>query len=284
MANRQAILYMTLSALFFTMLNSAIRFVDHFPTFQLVFFRCFGSVICGVVVLKRLKVSFVGNNQRMLIIRGLVGVTSMAFYFKALQLMPMGSAISLRYLSPFFAAAFAVLLLKEKMVKLQWLCFSAAFFGVVLLKGFDHRITLIALTVILSSAFFSGLVYVIIRKIGKTEHPVVIVNYFMCIAAMVGGFFSLFNWVQPEGIQWLIILSMGFFGFTAQLYMTKALQLAEANLITPFKYSEVVFTLLSGWLFFGEYQNWIAVLGMAIIILALIANVIVKERSQSLSK
>ncbi|MEL6867642.1 MAG: EamA family transporter, partial [Bacteroidota bacterium] len=129
----------------------------------------------------------------------------------------------------------------------------------------------------LASAILSGLVYVIIRKIGTSENPIVIVNYFMWIAMLGGGFFSLFNWVNPVGIEWLLLLSMGLFGFGAQLFMTKGLQIAATNLVTPFKYVEVIFTLFAGWLFFQEDQSWLALLGMGIIIASLIANVLVVE-------
>lgn len=268
---------MLISALCFTVLNSAIRYVNHLPTFELVFFRAIGSAVCGLILLRSARIPILGDNRKLLLLRALVGITAMSLFFKSVQMMPLGTAVSLRYLSPFFAAGLAVLLLKEKMHPLQWFFFGTAFIGVLILKGFDHRISLAALAVILVSAFFSGLVYVVIRKIGKSEHPVVVVNYFMCVSTLIGGIACLFNWVQPVGFEWLLLLSMGLFGFVAQVCMTKALQNAEANLITPFKYAEVVFTLLTGWLFFGEYQTWMALLGMGVIVASLLANVWVKQ-------
>ncbi len=270
---------MVLSAVFFTGLNSAVRLVDHLPTMQLVFFRAIGTVVCCMFILIKIKEPILGKNHSLLICRAVVGVTSLTLFFKAFQIMPMATAVSLRYLSPFFAAGFAVLLLGEKMKKLQWLFFLTAFGGVLLLKGFDNRITLLGLGLILTSALFSGLVYVTIRKIGKSEHPVVIINYFMVFALIVGGSSSFFSWVQPKGIEWLVLLSLGLFGFGAQLYMTKALQNAEANLIVPFKYTEVVFTLAAGWILFGEPQSWMNLLAISVIILSLLANVWVKQKA-----
>lgn len=269
---------MVLAAFIFTLLNACLRYVDHLPTFELVFFRAVGSLICGLLILGQQRVSVWGNNKKLLILRGVVGVMAMTLFFKAFQMMPMASAVSLRYLSPFFAAAFAVLILGEKMNRLQWLFFCSAFAGVLLLKGFDHRISMLALGIVLASAFLSGLVYVIIRKIGTSEHPVVIVTYFMVIATAVGGVMCLFDWIRPQGMEWLALLTLGVFGFVAQVLMTKALQIAEANLIVPFKYSEVIFTLIAGWLIFGEDQTWIALLGMGIIVVSLLGNVWVKRR------
>ena len=253
------------------------RFVDHLPTFELVFFRSIGTVICCWFILWKYKIPPLGKQIPLLFTRGIVGLISLALFYKALQIMPLASAVSMRYLSPFFAAALAIYFLKEKVFNLQWLFYISAFVGVVLLKGFDSRISMTGLIVILTSAVLSGMVYVLIRKIGNSEHPIVIINYFMVIAAVVGGVVSIFNWVQPVGIQWLCLSMMGLLGFIAQYFMTRALQMEEANVVTPFKYSEVIFTLIAGWLLFGEQQTLISVGAMILIVFSLLANIWVKR-------
>ena len=268
---------MILSALSFTAVNLCVRSVDHLPTFELVFFRSIGSVLCGFFILYRLRVSPLGNQRRLLLLRAIVGVTSLALFFKAIQMMPLGAAVSLRYLSPFFATLLAVIFLRERMLRLQWLFLGTAFLGVLLVKGFDPRVSLAGLAIILTSSVLSGTVYVLIRKIGIGDHPVVVVNYLMCTALFVGGIVSLFNWVQPQGFEWAILLTMGLFGFSAQFFMTRALQLAQASQVTPFKYSEVIFTVLVAWLVFGEYQPLVVLGGMAVIILSLLAHALVRR-------
>ena len=261
----------------FTVVNIGVKYLDHMGTFQLVFFRAIGSAICCFVYLWRAGISVIGNNQRILILRSVVGLISITLFFKAIQIMPFASAVALRYLSPLFATAFAVFFLHEKVKPIQWFFVLTAFAGVVLIKGFDPRVSMIALVIILLSAIFSGLVYMLIRKIGMTEHPVVIVNYFMTITAVVAGLLSIPAWIHPVGVQWIVVACMGLFGFLAQLLMTRALQLAEANAVTPFKYSEVLFSIAIGWFFFGEYLTAAGAFGIAVIIGSLIAIVRVKR-------
>ena len=275
---RQPILFMLAAALCFTVMNMIVLLVNHLPAFQIVFFRSVGTVLCAVFIIVRQGIPILGNNPKILIMRALIGMTSMVLYYKAIQIMPIGMAAALRYLSPFFAAGLAVIFLGERVKKIQWIFLAAAFAGVILLKGFDSRLSLVGLMIILTSAFFSGLVYVIIRKIGDSEHPVVVVNYFLTISTIISGVICLFHWVSPIGIEWLALLSMGVFGFVAQVFMTKAMQAAETNLIVPFKYAEVVFTILFAWIIFGEMQSWVSLSGILIIVLALIGNVVVKGR------
>lgn len=276
----KAILFMVLASLFFTALNTLVRSVNHLPTFQIVFFRSIGSAACCFIVLAYRRISPVGNAPRWLILRAVVGLTSMVLFFYAIKIMPLGSAVALRYLSPFFAAILAVVLLKEKMKSWQWFFFLTAFLGVLLIKGIDPRITVLGLLVVVLSALFSGMVYVIIRKLGDTENPIVIVCYFMTAGTLVGGIMSLFHWISPLRGEWVILSLMGLVGFIAQVLMTRALQLAEANLITPFKYSEVIFTLMIGWMLFGEHQEWLALVGISVIIVSLLGNLLVKRGSR----
>jgi drug/metabolite transporter (DMT)-like permease len=278
----KAVGYILLSSVAFTFMNMLIKYLQHLPALELVFFRSFGALIFGLIWINRVGVPLKGNNQKILVLRGIVGVTSMALYFRAIQLMPVGSAISLRYLGPFFAAGLAIWVLGERMKRIQWLYFVLAFGGILLLKGFDPRISLTGLGIILGSALFSGVVFVILRKIGHSEHPAVVVNYFMLIASMVGGVGCLFHWVTPQGQEWFIVGSVGIFGFVAQYLMTRGFQYAETNIVVPFKYTEVIFTVMAGWILIGEYQTWQALLGICIIIAALLGNFL--SRNESLRK
>lgn len=272
---------MLLSTLCFTIMNVFVKYLSGFSTPQKVFFRAFGSVIFTMAYLIYHKIPMLGNKRKLMIIRGLVGLTSMGLFFASTQYLTIGTAVSLRYTSPIFAAILAVVFLNEKIFKIQWLYFFMAFIGVLLIKGFENQIDLTGLVLILISAFFSGLVYVVITKIGNADHPVVIVNYFMWISVIIGGVLSIFNWKTPVGKEWLILLSLGLFGYFGQLFMTKAYQLGSANKIVPLKYIEVVFTMLLGIAWFGESYPLESILGILLVVVGLLLNVMYKQKLKS---
>ncbi|GLR15426.1 hypothetical protein GCM10007940_00410 [Portibacter lacus] len=222
-----------------------------------------------------------GNQRKLMIGRGIAGVLSMALFFSALKLIPFGTTISLRYLAPVFAAVFSIFLLKEKVFPVQWIFFGLSFLGIVFLKGFDLRVSTLGLVLVLSSAFFSGLVYIFLRAIGPRDHPVVVVNYFMIIATFVGLIGSINVWIQPTGYQWLLLGSLGFFGYLGQLYMTKAFQIAEANKVAPMKYIEAIFAIIVGWIWFHESYTWLGLLGIVLIITGMLLNVMVGRKKAS---
>jgi len=194
-------------------------------------------------------------------------------FFLSLKHLKMGSAVSIRYTSPIFATAFGVLLLGEKIKRIQWLFFTIAFSGVLVIKGFDIETDSIGVLYAILSAITAGLVYFIIRRIGDKDHPMVIVNWFMLISACIGGLLSLNNWTQPSGFEWIWLFSLGVFGYVAQLFMTKALQIEKLSQVAPVKYIEVVFTMILGIIWFDESYTIYGLLGILLIITGLILNI-----------
>lgn len=270
---------MIISTFSFTLMNAFVKHLTTYPTFEIVFFRSLGSLLLATGYIGVKGIPLLGNSRKLMLLRAVTGLTAMSLFFMSLNYLSVGTAVSLRYLSPIFAAIFATFLLRERLKYVQWVLFAIAFGGVVVLKGFDKSIDTTGLLLVLSASVFSGLVYVIIRKIGRSDHPMVIVNYFMFAGTFIGGLLSISTWVTPLGSDWWRLLSLGLFGFFGQVFMTKAFQIAKTNLVAPLKYIEVLFTMLIGITWFGDSYTLWSVLGILMIVGALVSNVFLGKRS-----
>jgi drug/metabolite transporter (DMT)-like permease len=272
---------MLVSAFAFACMNSAVKYLVDMSAFQIVFFRSIGTVFLTFAYLYKKKIPAFGNNKKSLTLRSFVGVISMILFFMSTKYIPIGTAVSLRYLAPIFAAIFSIFLLKETIKHWQWLFFFIAFMGVLVLKGLDTELNNYGLLLAVASAIFSGLVFITISKIGKSEHPVVVVHYFMFISAIVGGVLSIPNWINPEGWwEWFLLCSLGFFGYFGQVFLTKAFQVASTNLVAPLNYLEVIFTVFAGMLLFDEVYTLWSIVGILLIILGLVLNFWYKSKLQ----
>ena len=269
---------MIISASSFALMNLLVKQMEVFSSFQLVFFRAFFALIICYTLLIYLRIPIWGNQKYLLVSRGIVGTFSLIFFFMALKIMPIGTAVSLRYVAPFFGIILAIKFLNEKMMPIQWLFIFIAFCGAALIKGFDARISTYGLAIVMSSAFFSGVVYLLLRKLGKDDHPVVIVFYFMLIAAVIGLVGSIDHWVQPIGYQWIMALAIGILGFFGQYFMTKAFQIEETNKVAPLKYIEAVMAMLLAWIWLGEGYNAYTLLGIVLVILGVLLNTLIKAK------
>ena len=274
----EAIRYMIFSMLAFAAMNFVVKYLDDYSAWQIAFFRAGGTLFITLPMILRKRISIWGNEKKLLIARAVIGTTSLLLYFLAIKLMPLGTCVTFRYMSPIFAALFALWILSEKIKHLQWLFFFTSMGGVALIKGFDPSLSMLGVTYSIISGALSGLVVVIIRKIGDRDDPVVIVNYFMMTCTLVGLMGSINSWVQPVGIHWIMLGLLGFLGFLGQYFMTIAAQMETTDVVAPMKYIEIPFTILIGMTFFGETYGWISVLGFILIITGLVANVIYKAK------
>lgn len=268
---------MLVSTASFSLMNAFIKYLEHIPGFQLVFFRSVTSFIFATSFLLQQGIPVLGNQRKLLVFRAVAGLISMSLFFFSFKYLAVGTAVSLRYIAPIFAALFAVVFLKERLKPIQGLFFLVAFAGVLVLKGFDRNMSDMGIALVITASFFTGLVYVLIRRIGKGDHPVVVVNYFMFLATLVGGIVSLFNWTTPQGWDWVLLLSLGIFGYFGQVFMTKAFQMASTNRVAPIKYTEVIFTIAIGVFWFGDTYTLWSLIGLLMIVGALIANTMVKK-------
>ncbi len=273
----KAIGFMMISTTAFTVMNAIVKLLDNFPTFEIVFFRSVGTFFICLILLWKIGIPILGNQRKLLLLRAFGGAISMYGFFVSIKLIPFGTAITFRYLAPIFAAILALWWLKEKIKPIQWLFFLLSFAGVMLIKGFDMRVNFAGLAYALFAALGTGLVFVVIRKIGSRDHPLVIVIYFMFTTMIMGAAFSFFDWKQPVGWEWGILLSMGLFGFFGQYFMTKALQNVPTNSIAPFKYTEAIFAIAVGWIWFDETYTWIGIIGIILVIMGMVLNVTVKK-------
>nr|WP_158842105.1 DMT family transporter [Polaribacter sp. L3A8] len=269
---------MIFSVIAFSLMNAVVKYLNDFSAYQIVFFRSIGTLCFTVPLILKAKIPILGTHKKLLFIRGLTGVISLTCFFQSLNYLAVGTAVSLRYTSPIFAAIFAFIFLKEKIKPIQWLLFLIAFAGVLIIKGFGVDVDSMGIIFVLLSAISLGVIFVVIRKIGDTENPLVIINYFMVMAFVFGGIMSINHWRNPSLVEWLLLLSLGVFGYVGQLYMTKALQSHETNVIAPLKYLEVIFMIAIGAFWFGEIYNLWTLLGVFLIMFGLLYNIYIKSK------
>jgi drug/metabolite transporter (DMT)-like permease len=275
---KRAVIFMLLSTSAFAVMNALAKFLKEFSTFELVFFRSLGTLVITMTLLTVYKIPLLGNKKGLLIARGILGTLSLLLFFGSLKSLPVGTAVTLRYLSPVFAAIFALVFLKERIKPVQWLFFMISFVGVLVIKGFDEQVEVVGLVLVVLSAIVLGSVYVVISKIGKQDHPLVIVNYFMAIGVLVGGVLALSDWRNPVGMEWVILGSLGVVGFIGQYFMTKAFQIASTTQVAPLAYLEVIFTVLLGILWFSDSYTYLAIVGILLVLTGLLCNLYYKSR------
>ncbi|MDG1852212.1 MAG: DMT family transporter, partial [Gammaproteobacteria bacterium] len=214
-----------------------------------------------------------------LILRGVAGVTALTLNFWLIQEIPLAAASTLTYLAPMSTTIIGIWFVKEKVSPLQFLFFAISFSGILVIQGFDTRVSLLHLGVGLVTCLFMGLAYNCVRKLSTSEHPLVIIFYFPLVCLPVTGLWCLLFWVQPEGLQWFYLFMVGITSQVAQYFMTRSYQLAEISTVSILNYTGIIYAIIMGYFIFGEGFNLLTYLGMGLVLVGVILNVIWKQRA-----
>lgn len=266
---------MFFATLCFSLMNVIVKVCANIPAFEIVFFRSLVSFLISFAVIKAQKVKFPGNNPKVLLLRGVFGTTALVMFFYTLQVMPLASALLIHYMAPLFTSFLAMIFLKERLGRWQYVFFGICLAGIYLMKGVDDRIEGFDLLLGVLAALFSGAAYTCIRFLKKSENPNLIILYFPLIALPVTGLILWFTeaWVQPQVLELLGLLSIGILTQVAQYLMTVAYQLEKANRVAIITYSGLVWGAILGYFVFGERFNTDQTIAIGLVVLGMMLNV-----------
>lgn len=255
-----------MATLWFAVMNVFIKKVSHIPEMEVVFFRCITPMTWCFIMLRKKGIDWAGSNRQLLLMRGTFGTISLYTFIMTIHHMPLGTAVTIQYLSPIFTTIAAIFILQENVPLIKWLFFIASFFGVALIKGFDERVSLFYLSVGIVAAVFSALAYNMVRSLKEKEHPLVVVLHFQIIGTLAGFAFMFFDWKTPEGWDWLYLLLIGVCTQLGQMNLTQALQRDRIANVSILNYIGVIYALVFGYFLFGESYDWLSIGGMALVI------------------
>lgn len=260
---------------FFALMNVCVKALPGIPAMEVVFFRCAVSIVLSFIWLRKLGVNVWGQrrNRWRLWGRGISGTIALFMFFLTVQKMPLASAVTVQYLSPIFTAIIAMIFLREKIKPVQWLFFAISFAGVAALKGFDERISWFYLGIGIAAAVLAGVAYTFVRSMSGREHPLVIVFYFQVVGTLLGGAYSLYEFVVPTLYELAILIGIGLAAHVAQVFLTKALQGEKAGVVTSLNFFGAVYAAIFGWLLFGEHLTLGNVLAIAMVITGVLLNI-----------
>ena len=264
--------YMLLATLAFSLMKVFVKYIPNIPAIEIVFFRAIISMTLSLVYLIPKKITVFGNNKGLLATRGAVGAIALILNYYLLHKIPLAAASTLTNLTPIFTTLIGVYLVREKIHPAQIAFFVLSFVGILIIQGFDARISGIHLLLGIFSSFFSGIAYNLVRKLSSTEHPLVIMFYFPLVVLPISLIGSLWFWVQPEGWDWFNLLMVGVTTQMAQYFMTKSYQQAKVSKVAIFDYLGVVYALIFGFIIFNEYFNLLTYIGIALVLIGIILN------------
>ena len=203
-----------------------------------------------------------------ILIRAVFEVLGRFFYTLAIALTPLSSASAILQATPLVVVAGAALVFGERVGWRRWSAIALGFAGVLLilrpgLEGF----TAMSLLAVAGTLGFAG------RDLATRAAPPALSNLQLGIygfAMMVPAGAALLAWtggaVVPSPIAAACLLAAIGVGVFAYNALTIAMRSGEVSVVTPFRYTRLVFALILGALVFHERPDAATLTGAAIVV------------------
>ena len=260
------ILMLFASACFATMSAMLKGIGPAIPLTQLVFLRCIIAVPILVGYIAFQGRPFAVRAKKLLLVRTILGLTAMHGYFYALTHMPLADCIFIGRTNPLLLALLAPLVLGETAPRSAWLAIFTGIIGVALIMK-PAMAWPTAAWVALGASAFGAAAHLSVRRLNRTDHPLVIVFNFTLLTALLTAFKALPDFTPMNRQQWLLIIGVAVFASLGQLFMTAAYARDRAPAVAAASYSSVVLSIVYGYLFWNEVPQPLAWWGGGLIII-----------------
>ena len=191
--------------------------------------------------------------------------------------IPFADVYAIGFLTPIIVTLLGVVVLREYVAVHRWLLLIISFLGVVLVIRPGVRDLQLGHLAIFCSVFFGGITTIILRHVAPKERRVSLVGLQVLYSALFNGVLMIPTFVIPSPEQLAVFLGIGLLGGTGGLLLIAAASRTPANLVAPVQYSQLIWAIVFGALFFGEYPDYVAVIGLVIVLAAGLANVLTEK-------
>ena len=281
--NQIGVLYGVASVACFAMMDACVKWLDQFPVGEVLFARFFFGLIPILMLVPKndIKTFYKTTRPKLHAFRAISGTLAIVALFIALREIPLADVVSLTFGGPIFVTLGSIFFLSERVGFRRWTAVIIGFIGMLLIirPAYDDLNIYYVYPIIF--CIFFACVALSIRSLSTTEPNYRIALFFSLLSMIVGLLTLPFGWIMPTKFELFLLIFTGIVGSVANILLTISLRIAEASLVTPTKYLNLVFAVLLGYFIWGEIPRILTLVGAGLII---ISSIIIFMRETQLKK
>ena len=206
------------------------------------------------------------DRLRLQLLRGLTVLASSLFFISGLRFLPIAEASATGFVAPLFVTALSIVFLGEKVGLRRWIATAVGLIGVfiILRPGFGafHPAAFFPIV----SALAWACTLIMTRMMSGTERAVTVMAYSSIVGVCILTAMVPFVWVTPSWHDILFGIFIGVASTAGQWIVVLAFRYADASVLAPFSYMQLLWVSILGFLVFGELPDVWTVTGAAFIV------------------
>lgn len=189
-------------------------------------------------------------------------------FFTSISILGLAEAVALFEINPLVIAIAAFLFLGEPLGVRRIAAVSFGLIGaLIIIRPGGSLFVPAAILPLLAACSYAGYA-VSTRFLGRDENILTSLVYTTLFGAMVSSALVGSVWVAPSSPAIAMMIGMGVIGTIGQWFLIRAFTVAEAGAIAPFSYVGLVFALIMGLVFWGEWPDAVTLIGAFVIVAA----------------
>jgi drug/metabolite transporter (DMT)-like permease len=200
------------------------------------------------------------------LMRGAALLGSSLFFISGLRFLPIAEASATGFVAPLFVTALSIFFLGEKVGLRRWIATAVGLIGVLIIlrpgSGAFHAAAFFPLV----SALAWACTLIMTRMMSGKELATTTMTYSSIAGVCILSALVPAVWVTPSWHDILFGILIGVASTAGQWIVVLAFRYADASVLAPFSYSQLVWVSLLGFLIFGEVPDVWTVSGAAFIV------------------
>ena len=273
MENIRGILFMILAMAGFALEDLFIKLLSsRVPVSQILIILGFSgtAVLLIIAFLTHAPILHRDLLNRPIIVRTFCELFAALFFTSAIALTPLSSVASILMTTPLMVTMGASIFFGEKIGWRRWTAIIIGFFGVLLIlrPGFESFMPASLLAVI---ATILLAVRDLATRTMKFEISTTTVSIYAFLAMGISGFIAMpffSTMVIPSSIEIVYLISATFVGVIGYYAIVLATRNGDVSVISPFRYSRLVFAMLLSIIILSERPDLLTLSGASIIVIS----------------
>jgi drug/metabolite transporter (DMT)-like permease len=200
------------------------------------------------------------------LMRGVALLGSSLFFISGLRFLPIAEASATGFVSPLFVTALSIIFLGEKVGLRRWIATALGLIGVLIIlrpgTGAFHPAAFFPLV----SALAWACTLIMTRMMSGSERAVATMAYSSIAGVSVLCALVPFVWVAPSWHDVLFGAFIGVASTAGQWIVVLAFRYADASVLAPFSYTQLLWVSVLGFIIFGEVPDIWTVTGAVFIV------------------
>jgi drug/metabolite transporter (DMT)-like permease len=224
---------------------------------------------------ERWRDSFKLRHVGLVHLRSFSGVASSTLVTYAFVTIPFAETYSLVFMMPLFITLMSVLILRERVDVMRWSMLALGFLGVMLVVRPGFRELELGHLAALCCAFFGAITTTVLRVIAPVEKRVSLIALPALYLIVVNAVLMAPTFVIPTPQQFGLLAASGSLVGLGHILLIAATRNAPASQVAPIQYVQIVWAIGLGAVFFSEYPDLWAYIGLAVVVLSGLVNVFI---------